>query len=250
MKKNKRILIIPDVHGRSFWKKALETGKYEKVVFLGDYADPYEEEGITDNEAFYNLLDIIVYKQQNPKQVMLLLGNHDLHYYSEYYHELAEGSRYSPQAAITLHNLFQDYKKLFRLAWETDFGDRHYLFSHAGITQSWLKRNLDLIQEPDARHLNHLLKTQKGLEALAQVGAIRCGCYPSGSIVWADSDELVVSNPLPSTYQIVGHTIQFNGPVITDKFACLDCLAAFSLDQEGEIKPVTEIPSVVDIFYR
>ena len=37
-----KILIIPDVHGRSFWKKAVETGDYEKVVFLGDYADPYE----------------------------------------------------------------------------------------------------------------------------------------------------------------------------------------------------------------
>ena len=45
------ILIIPDVHGRLFWKKAVETGDYEKVVFLGDYVDPYELEGITDEEA-------------------------------------------------------------------------------------------------------------------------------------------------------------------------------------------------------
>lgn len=33
------ILIIPDVHGRTFWKYAID--KYDKVIFLGDYLDPY-----------------------------------------------------------------------------------------------------------------------------------------------------------------------------------------------------------------
>ena len=84
MRKNKQLLIIPDVHGRKFWKEALETGSYEKVIFLGDYADPYEEEGITEEEAIDNFKDIIAYKQQNPRRVVLLLGNHDLHYYSDY----------------------------------------------------------------------------------------------------------------------------------------------------------------------
>ena len=31
----KEILIIPDVHGRDFWKEAIERKDYEKVVFLG-----------------------------------------------------------------------------------------------------------------------------------------------------------------------------------------------------------------------
>jgi hypothetical protein len=249
MRKNKQLLIIPDVHGRKFWKEALETGSYEKVIFLGDYADPYEDEGITEDAAIENFKDIIAYKQQNPRRVVLLLGNHDLHYYSDYYCDIAVGSRYSPSAAITLQPLFQDNKKLFQLAWETNLGHKHYLFSHAGITMSWFMRNLHQIQKPDATHLNRLLKTNEGLETLAQVGAIRWGPYPSGSIVWADSSELSVSNPLPDTYQIVGHTMQFDGPAITNKFACLDCLAAFSLNSKGEIKPVTEIPSVADIFY-
>ena len=48
---NKKILIIPDVHGRTFWKSAVESGDYEKIVFLGDYTDPYEMEGITNREA-------------------------------------------------------------------------------------------------------------------------------------------------------------------------------------------------------
>ena len=80
----KEILIIPDVHGRDFWKEAVVSQDYEKVVFLGDYSDPYDIEGITDDVAIDNFKSIIDYKQQNPDKVVLLLGNHDLHYYSEF----------------------------------------------------------------------------------------------------------------------------------------------------------------------
>ena len=238
---NKKILIIPDVHGRTFWESALKSGDYEKIVFLGDYTDPYEMEGITNRDALKNFKSIMAFKQQNPEKVVLLLGNHDLHYYSVYYYELAGGVRYDPVSAAVLRRLFTKYDSFFQLAWETDWGGKHYLFSHAGITQSWLKQNMDLIGEPDAMHLNGLLHSNKGMEALAQVGAMRWGSYPSGSIVWADIEELLASDPLSGVYQVVGHTMQFDGPIITDHLACLDCRGGFSLNQEGEIQPVTEL---------
>lgn len=244
----KGIMIIPDVHGRDFWKKAVDSKGYDKVIFLGDYTDPYDFEGITDEAAVENFKSIIAYKQQNPDKVILLLGNHDLHYYSEYYYELAGGVRYDPLSAITLQQLFQDNHCLFQLAWETDLGDRHFLFSHAGITQSWLRRNINLIRKPDAKHLNRLIQTNEGLESLAQVGEMRWGDYPSGSLVWADVEEMLISNPIPDTYQIVGHSMQFDGPIITDKFACLDCRSAFLLDKKGKITPVTEIPSYEECY--
>ena len=41
----KKILVVPDVHGRTFWKepvgRLLES--VDRVVFLGDYLDPYEK---------------------------------------------------------------------------------------------------------------------------------------------------------------------------------------------------------------
>jgi hypothetical protein len=183
---NKKILIIPDIHGRTFWKSAVESGDYEKIVFLGDYTDPYEMEGITNRDALKNFKSIIAFKQQNPEKVVLLLGNHDLHYYSGYYYELTGGVRYDPVSAVVLQRIFAKYHSFFQLAWETDWGNKHYLFSHAGVTQSWLKRNLELIRKPDARHLNRLLHSNDGLESLAQVGKMRWGNYPSGSMVWAD----------------------------------------------------------------
>ena len=169
------------------------------------------------------------------------MGNHDLHYYSGYYYELTGGVRYDPVSAVVLQRIFAKYHSFFQLAWETDWGNKHYLFSHAGVTQSWLKRNLELIRKPDARHLNRLLHSNEGLEALAQVGEMRWGDYPSGSMVWADVEELLISDPLLGTYQIVGHSMQFDGPIITDKLACLDCRAAFILNNKGKIKPVTQI---------
>ena len=244
-----KILIIPDVHGRSFWKEAVETGDYEKMVFLGDYTDPYEWEMIPETDALDNFLSIIEYKEQHPEKVVLLLGNHDLHYYSEYYHKLTGSTRYSSLAAIYLQQLFRENEGLFQLAYDMDWGGRHYLFSHAGITLAWLKGNADVIGKPDAEHLNRLTDTNKGLKALAQVGAARCGDYPTGSMVWADSDEMVISDPLPATYQIVGHTQQLDGPIITDKFACLDCRAAFSLDQNGQLQPVTQLEPVPAFYF-
>lgn len=46
-------LIIPDVHGRDFWKDAANRFP-GNIVFLGDYLDPYPLEGISPDEAFTN----------------------------------------------------------------------------------------------------------------------------------------------------------------------------------------------------
>ena len=51
-----KILVIPDCHGRTFWKDAVEKHAEEcdKIVFLGDYLDPYPWEGITRRQAIKN----------------------------------------------------------------------------------------------------------------------------------------------------------------------------------------------------
>ena len=47
-----KILIVPDVHGRKFWHKAIEMiDEVDQVVFLGDYLDPYSHEGIPSNSV-------------------------------------------------------------------------------------------------------------------------------------------------------------------------------------------------------
>ena len=89
-----KVLVIPDIHGRKFWRKAISDniGKVDKVIFLGDYLDPYQNE-IEENpelmecEYFYdakNLLkmleDIIGLKKNEPDKYILLTGNHSNSY--------------------------------------------------------------------------------------------------------------------------------------------------------------------------
>ena len=97
------MIVIPDVHGRLFWKEAIAAAKEdEKIIFLGDYLDPYSYEFEEDplmaqfaetyetrsNHVLNNFKEIIEFKRQNPDRVVLLLGNHDFHY-------LPIGERYS-----------------------------------------------------------------------------------------------------------------------------------------------------------
>ena len=76
---NNKVLVIPDVHGRRFWKKPCENiDNYDKVIFLGDYLDPYGFEGITVDDAIENFKEIIDFKKKNSEKVIMLLGNHKI----------------------------------------------------------------------------------------------------------------------------------------------------------------------------
>ena len=76
------MIIIPDIHGRSFWKDAVKGHENEKIIFLGDYTDPYSHEGIEFWEGLQSLREVIEFKKQHLDNVVLLLGNHDLSYIS------------------------------------------------------------------------------------------------------------------------------------------------------------------------
>ena len=196
------VLIIPDVHGRTFWKEPCSEFK-GKIVFLGDYLDPYFKEHIKD--ALSNFKQIVEFAKGNPNCV-LLIGNHDLGYIHPNDRDCTNISRYVRNSEAT--KLFQDNKDLFRIYYKYD----NYLFSHAGVMQEWLDGNaIDL----DHIELDHLL----------QCSALRGGINKYGSCVWGDVRAFSNSR---KEYQIFGHT-QLKEPYITETFACLDCRKAFLL---------------------
>lgn len=71
---NNKILICPDLHCRSFYKPLLDT-KDQRIIFLGDYMDPYSNEDTSDEQGIANLEEIIDFAKQN-SNVTLLVGNH------------------------------------------------------------------------------------------------------------------------------------------------------------------------------
>lgn len=233
------IAIIPDVHGRNFWKNITsneEIAKYEKIIFLGDYLDPYGYEMITKQAAIDNFNEIIQFKLDNMDKVILLLGNHDLPYI---FKEFDTKSRFDTTNAYKISSIFHKNYQLFKLVDEELLNDKRYLFSHAGLMNSWASRYKHLLPSIDVNHINSLLMTKEGVKSLCDVSFIRGGYDSTGSIVWSDvyeklTDAQDAMNDMYD-YQIFGHSQQERYPIINDNWACLDCRQIFVIDDENKI---------------
>lgn len=217
-----KLLIIPDVHGRTFWKYALEhVDEYKRVIFLGDYLDPYPHEKIPFQQAVDNFKEILKFEQSH-RNVTLLLGNHDMHYLDIGFMDC---SRLNYRRRNEMHDLYS--AQSFDLVYL--YGK--YLFSHAGIYQEWLdKYKLTIANLIDRDFCNSLLE---------DCSHLRGGWYRVGSPVWADLQESTYATFPHDYYQIVGHTQLISQAYIGDNIACLDARKCFELDLETE--EITEV---------
>src|ERR1700748_3612517 len=121
-----RHIVIGDTHGRDNWKK-INIKLYDKVIFIGDYVDSPE---LSDLTILENLKQIIALKKRQPDKIVLLLGNHDVHYL-HYPRFECSGFRKTMQRDLT--TLFCKNADLFQIAYQKD----NHLFTHAGVTNSW-----------------------------------------------------------------------------------------------------------------
>lgn len=232
-----KILIVPDVHGRKFWHKAIEMiDEVDKVVFLGDYLDPYPHENIDWEDALHEFIKILQFKDSYRNKVILLTGNHDWHYINK---EFPDCSRRNYKLLDELNGLFTKNINKFQLIYEVD----HYLFSHAGVYKEWMKLcsfNLDNLKD-----FNEIITNN--WPSLSCIGFYRGGYSPVGSCIWADIRESVKNELYSDKRQIVGHTQLSESPYITTKIACLDVRQCFILDTEtNEIKSITE--EITEVF--
>ena len=220
-----KVLIVPDVHGRKFWHKAMEmVDEVDQVVFLGDYLDPYPREGITFEDALIEFEEILDFKKAYPDKVVLLVGNHDMHYIKT---EFMNCSRLNVWRRTEVHALYMNHIDMFQLVHEID----NYLFSHAGVYLEWTKRYAITLEE-----LFNFKKFLGGRwNTLEDVSYTRGGWCKVGSCIWADIRESV-TNELPVMFkkQIVGHTQMESKPYITTRIACLDVRQCFILDTETD----------------
>ena len=106
------------------------------------------------------------------------------------------------------------------------------IFSHAGINKEWAKNcgitNPIEINDKDENWLSN---------NLSFISLYRGGWNNAGSCVWSDLMEMIPEN-LPSNikFQVFGHT-QLIQPLVTPKWACLDCREAFYIDNDLNIHP-------------
>ncbi len=208
-----KIGIIPDLHGSPLWKDIINNSpEVEKWIFVGDYVDSfvYDKYSILEN-----LKNIIEHKKLNNDTTVLLLGNHDIQYlYNDPWYRC---SGYTEETAFELGRLFNENVKLFDLAYK----HQDYLITHAGITESWLKKikiilktEYKLILDEIKLHevLNDILHygPKAVFDIVAQIGKKRGGWETSGGPLWCDEYELRREYAY-NFNQIVGHTPQKTG---------------------------------------
>jgi hypothetical protein len=246
-KSNIKYLIIPDLHGRDFWREpVMETlqDTDAHIIYLGDFHDPYPQEFRDGDDYLQRSVDqfkeIIGLKKRNPRRMTLLIGNHDCGY--------AIGddicsSRMDRSHRRELENLFQENKELFQLAEECDIAGRHIIFSHAGILKGWAKLVWgDEAEDPSFNVVDRLnnawLTDHYGiLDALGDYDIYRgWGGFKYGSPVWSDIRSWIRVTP-EETYgfNIVGHT-QLERQLVLDTIADLDCRKVFYLDDQGVLR--------------
>lgn len=219
-----KILIVPDVHGRSFWHKAEELiDSVDKVVFLGDYLDPYGNEGITFDTALEEFDKILEFKDKYGDKVVMLIGNHDCHYIST---SFMDCSRLNYLKRHDIHELYMKHIDKFQLVWE--YGK--WLFSHAGVYELWLEwyaLTLDNLK-------NFKDFKENNFPSLECLSYYRGGWQRVGSCVWADIRESLPYKLLEGYHHVVGHTQLNSGPYKADNITCVDVRRCFILDTETE----------------
>ncbi len=234
--KTNRIIIVPDIHGRKFWRSVLKN-KTDTIVFLGDYSDPYPDEGITHEMAIEELHDIVEFKELNKDRVILLWGNHDLSHAfpNDYVH-----CRWGSEKTQKEYNKYFSKRSLFQIAFEVTQNNKKYLFTHAGVADRWLtQRGPNILY--NATDINNWFdKSHTKGSMFSDIGRSRGGYAPCGSCVWADLYDHIDGNhqELKDYYQIFGHTRlnpkeEYNKyGRINEYWAMLDCQKVFVLEND------------------
>ena len=253
MDKLNKIAVIPDVHGKDFWKEAKEkVDSLDKIIFLGDYLDAYldtyiyasiipfpdllEKEQAARNKELNNFKEILEFKKAFPEKVTLLLGNHDIGYWLDKgCSRQARGEMYK-----TYKSLFENNIDLFKITEYVELKNEKILFSHAGILRKWLKQ-IKAVLELDSVSIKSyiidglfnklILKYKEPVYreflrwAFWQVGHSRGGLGGCGSIVWADSSEWKnEKNIFGDIKQIFGHSRVYSPDVFPEGVQCIDGL--------------------------
>lgn len=130
-----KILVLGDIHGRTVWKDIIEKEQPDKTIFLGDYVSTHHL--ITEEQQIENLKEILEYKDWYPDNVVLLRGNHDLQHLGYYW---AECSGYFRKVAEWMFE--HRHQFLASTQWIHIDEELKTIFSHAGISEIWLNRNV------------------------------------------------------------------------------------------------------------
>ncbi len=240
-----KTLVLGDTHGRPYWKEIIAKESPDRVVFIGDYFDSYDD--YTAAEQMDNFKQIVEYKQSGQAEVIMLVGNHDYHYMrgvSEHY------SGHQGGAAPAIQQLLEDNKEHLQMCYR--LGD--FVFSHAGISHDWLTIHGYSVEHDLIEWVNDKFKFTPKLFEFA--GWDPYGDSVISSPIWIRPASLLKSNKetwlKEKHIQVVGHTqvnkIDVAGKATGGKYYLIDTLGTtgeymvidMTLDEDKITFPVYE----------
>lgn len=212
---NMKIIAIGDIHGRQIWKRIVEKHKdADKIIFVGDYFDSHDINGVTQ---LYNFNEIVKFKEDNLEQVVLLTGNHDYHYityprlkYSGYNEARSFDFEDALRKAIKKHYMQMCYKY------------ENYLFTHAGVTKTWVSNNNIDINNIDESINDHFIYKPGIFEFNSGENMSPYGDDITQTPIWVRPESLE-KDGIDGYIQIVGHTAGENVRIY-DKIVLIDAL--------------------------
>ena len=200
-----KTIVLGDTHGRSNWKLAIAQDQPDRVIFIGDYFDSFEFSGV---EQIDNFKQIIQYKTDNPQvEVVLLIGNHDHHYFPEVGYTGTSG--FQPTMAPSIMQVVDENRHHLQMA----YGFEDYLFTHAGVSPVWMDKVFgpdDWSKENVVVDINEMFRYKP--KAFDFTGLEPSGDNATQTPIWIRPRSLMSANKkhekgLKKDYiQIVGHT--------------------------------------------
>jgi predicted phosphodiesterase len=227
-----KTIIIGDIHGHDSWKQIIEQEQdADRFIFVGDYFDSFSVPGLIQMQNFKNIIE---FKTTSNAEVILLVGNHDFHYFPEIGENGTSG--YQPRMAVSISHLINGNRDHLQMAYQFD----DILVTHAGVSSEWLDDNIVMWDVPNlAMYINDLFKYQPlklEYRQYKQVGDQVYGAYGYGDEtfqgpLWIRPRSLMKANRdtlKNKIRQVVGHTpykqIDINGHATGGRYYFIDTM--------------------------
>jgi len=243
-----KTVVIGDVHGRSLWKLIVHQENPDRVIFIGDYFDSFNIKG---EEQLNNFLDIIEYKKSSGKEVIMLIGNHDYHYFPEVGDTGTSG--YQSMFSYQISPVLDANREYLQMAYQMD----EFLFSHAGVSSAFMDSVFGINgwkTETIVEQINELFKYKPLSFQFGMAVSIKKMSFldPYGdneeqSPIWIRPRSLMSANRntlRTQVIQIVGHTqvkkLDINGAMKAagGRYYLIDCqdtTGEYLIIQNGEL---------------
>ena len=240
-----KTVVIGDIHGRSVWKLIYEMEKPDRLIFIGDYFDSFDIKGA---DQLTNFQDIIAFKESNACEVIMLIGNHDYHYFPEIGDVGTSG--YQKLLAPSIQYVVDQNRNHLRMAYQMD----EFLFTHAGVSSKFMDSIFgkgDWKVENIAIDLNEMFKYKpKTFEFGMAISVDQWYIDPYGdneeqSSIWIRPKSLMRANRdtlRKQVIQAVGHTqvekVDVEAHSTGSRYWFIDCLGTsgqYMVIEDGDI---------------